>query len=369
MSRHFGFAAVIVLLVLTFGTLCYVGHRELGIQAQLRIAVADLQTEKAQTEAVRGSFDEIERLYQIKKREIADLKSDAVVYVDECNIRGEFPNTEDLGKAYPHIIIDGVRCDYDPEQKWFVHAALRCRVMWMGIGDGKILMDRVDFRDHEGEPYENKDGDILVEMQPLKIMEKGKWRTLKAGDPIHKYAATYLGLQKTKDATPERDTLSRLGNSDYWAEFDGETWKLADTSEFPDDVKAGLGGGVPATESKPVLSGSNPYDADGNLVPSEPNPLSGPDAADAYHGRLEPDPPKLVAITYDTASPADQTAMRLAAVQAQYDELISRLNIVDGQISEKSKELSALLKERKRIYDHAPTLRKAIDLLTVEKPE
>lgn len=487
----FSFQLMSIVAVGCFIAFCATGYRAwqhehgAGVYAQAyRNLVDQYRTLEIVAEDNKGYVDALLRKIEKRDAKIADLNA-ATEYVDEANIRGDFPSTEELGKVYPRIIIDGVKCDYDPDQKWFVHADLRCRVMWMGIGDQKILMDRVDFRDHEGEPFTNQDGDILIEMHPLKIMENGKWRLVKQGDPIHKYAATALGLQK-KDETPERDTLSRLGRSEYWAEFDGETWKLADTAKFPDDVKAGLGGGVSAEDvasqveriQSPQLVAIT-YDApqeayvddkdlprgtfdpkkfsrivggyrsvqfdcpvswqddgagrelcdgsdfrDENYEPKigDPANIDGDNRIIHREGRLQimdggvwrdvKPGDKLRQMAVDTLirlngteiykegavrqigtsgiyarlgtdawyiieGPRDvsaellpnQTTLRLAAVQVQYDKLISQLNIIDGQISEKSKELSALIKERKRLYDHAPTLRKAIKLLTVEKPE
>jgi hypothetical protein len=208
---------------------------------------------QAKQEAAKLSFDllsaqsQARGLHAVVKHYEQSIAEQDSEYVDEANITGDFPNTEELGKAYPRIIIDGVKCDYDPEQKWFVHAALRCRVMWMGFGKDMCLMDQCDWRNHEGPPYENQDGDIRVLMQPIQILEKGKWRSLRTADTIHVNAAIGLGLQ-SKGETPERDTVSRIGLTNLWAGFDGSVWHLVDTNQLPDDVKAGLNAGPQSAE-------------------------------------------------------------------------------------------------------------------------
>lgn len=63
----------------------------------------------------------------------------------------------------------------------------------------------------------------------------------------------------------------------------------------------------------------------------------------------------------------EETAIRLAAVQSEYQETLSQAVAMDNQIREKSKELAILIKLRKQTDHHLGTLRKAIDLLTVEE--
>lgn len=195
-----------------------------------------LRNELSEAEALIHTMDD--RIVAMRK----EAESSAAVYVDEANVRGDFPNTEELGKAYPRIIIDGVKCDYDPDQKWFVHADYRCRVMWLGIGNDKVLMSENDWRDHSGPPFENRDGDIRLLMQPLQILDKGKWREVRPTDKLHVNAAVGLGLQK-KDETPQRDTLSRLGRTNLWFQYT-DSWRLVDTHSLDDVAKAGLPGGI-----------------------------------------------------------------------------------------------------------------------------
>lgn len=161
-------------------------------------------------------------------------------FVDEANIVGKFDSTEALGKAYPRIAIDGVKCEYDPAQKWFLHAEYGCRVMWMEAGNDKMLMGHLDWRGaSNAESFKNKDGDIRLVALPLQIMKDGRWIDLRPGDVIHLNAAIGLGLQ-AKDQTPSAGDLRRIGNSGLWATFDGHDWKLVSTHDLPKDVKDAL---------------------------------------------------------------------------------------------------------------------------------
>lgn len=75
----------------------------------------------------------------------------------------------------------------------------------------------------------------------------------------------------------------------------------------------------------------------------------------------------LVAIASDLIDPkADTTAIRLAAVRAEYEEAIELAIAIDQKVREKSMELATLLKEQKRANGHLRTLQQAIELLTVE---
>lgn len=255
MTKHLGFCAVLFLLVLTFGTLCQVRIRELGLQRELQAA-------QFRVKDVSGYADALLRKVEKRDAKIAEFQAEEL----ECNWPVKIPaklNGQSIDICvYPEPLRDG----------------------------GFVI------NVHDEQDKLNPDGVC--------------WGTV-----------IYPG--KEVEQEPLTDDIMR------------QTREMAN-----------------------------------------PEPPSEPNTAEAYHGRDAISPQLAVAVELQarlaamTAQhPADQTTLRLAAVQAEYDELISQLNVVDGQISEKSKELSVLIKERKRLYDHAPTLRKAIELLTVEPAE
>lgn len=61
------------------------------------------------------------------------------VYLPETQVLSPIPyptetNSEALGRVCPHIIIDGVMCDYDPRIKWFRDSKWQQKVVWLEYG-------------------------------------------------------------------------------------------------------------------------------------------------------------------------------------------------------------------------------------------
>jgi len=142
-------------------------------------------------------------------------------YVDERELPPDATGAE-LGKQYPHIIIDGVRCDWDTERKRYVDATWGCRVVWLQAGVDRQLMSQCEYR--AGTDGQLHDGDIQVVLKPLQIRDGGAWRDLRPGDAIHASAAKALGLP----AEGYAGDLVPIGQSLLLVEWDGKVWRHVD---------------------------------------------------------------------------------------------------------------------------------------------
>lgn len=67
-------------------------------------------------------------------------------YIDENNVP-RYKNTEEMGKHYPHINIEGQKVDYDVDIKWYFYKDTRIPAMWLEVGGSLTeVPDRVLYR-------------------------------------------------------------------------------------------------------------------------------------------------------------------------------------------------------------------------------